>query len=141
MLAISAILTFLGSPLGRFAAVVGGGSLAILIAGGVGFYKGDHYRAGVDDAAGARARIEFLQKQVDARDAAAKEDAARAAADAVTTTTTETKTDDAIKGTSTAVCLDGNDANQLRALWGKPVPVNRKPRAPVPAFRPSGVLF
>lgn len=134
-------LAFLSSPLGRFAALMGTSALAVLIAGGVGFYKGDHYRAGIDDAAGAKVRIEFLQRQIDASQAAAKEDAARVAADKTTTTATEDRTHDAIASTSTATCLDGNDADQLRALWGKPA--NRpKPQAvaPVAPKRPTGVL-
>lgn len=136
------ILTALGSPLARFAALVGTGALAVLIAGGVGFYKGDHYRAGIDDAKGAAARIEFLQRQIDARDAAAKEDAARADADKAAATVSENQTHDAIASTSTATCLDGHDADQLRALWGKSVPVKRKPLSLTPraAVRPSGVL-
>jgi hypothetical protein len=118
-----AVLSFLASPLGRLVGV----AALVAAAGAAGFVKGDQLRARLDDAAGARAKIEFLQKQVDARDAAAKEDAARADADRATTTGSEDQTNAAIKGTSTAVCLDGNDADRLRALWGKSVPLHRKP--------------
>lgn len=118
---LSLILTFLGSPLGRAAAFAGVSALAILTAGGVGFVKGDRYRAGIDTAAQAA----FVQKQIAARDAADKVNAAIAIEDAATTTKTQEQTNEAVRGTSTAVCLDGNDADKLRSLWDH----GRKPAA------------
>lgn len=134
MLAISAVLTFLGSPLGRAAAFMGGASLAVLIAGGVGYSKGDAHRAGIDAAQQAA----FVQKQIAARDAADKANALLVADDEANATKTQEKTDDAIKGTSAATCLDGHDADQLRALWGKQ-PAG-KPKPAVSPKRPSSVL-
>lgn len=122
---LALVFSFLGSPLGRFAALLGGASIAVLVAGGVGFVKGDHYRAGIDAAAQAA----FVQKQIVARDAAEKVNTALATEDGATTTKTQEQTNDAIKGTSGAVCLDGNDADELRSLWGK------QPGKPVPSGR------
>lgn len=115
MLALSTIIAFLGSPGGRVAGLVGGSALALMIAGGVGFHKGDAYRTGIDAAAQAA----FVQKQITARDAADKAAATIAAQDAVIANKSQDRANDAIKSTSSATCLDGNDANQLRALWGK----------------------
>lgn len=123
MLAISGVLTFLSSPLGRAAAFMGGASLAVLIAGGVGYHKGEAYRAGIDAAQQAA----FVQKQIVARDAADKVNAALVVEDTATTTKTQEHTDEAIKATSGATCLDGNDADQLRGLWK---PNGRKPAKP-----------
>jgi hypothetical protein len=119
MLALA--LSFLGSPLGRAAAFAGVSALAILTAGGVGFVKGDRYRAGIDTAAQAA----FLQKQATAREAADKVNAALAVEDAATTTKTQEQTNEAVRGTSAGTCLDGNDADKLRSLWDN----GRKPAA------------
>lgn len=111
------LLAVLQSPIGRAAAFLGGGALAVALAFGAGFVKGDLHRAKVDDASGARARIEWLQKQLDARDAAASNETAQAKIDNDALAQRLEDANHAVANVSPGVCLDGHDADSLRALW------------------------
>ena len=91
---------------------------AVAAAFGFGFYKGDVHRGQIDGAAGAQEQIVFLQKQVAARDAAAKQDAAQAAADQAALTAQVEKANAIIaKIPPGGVCLTGDDVNGLRKFW------------------------
>lgn len=133
------IAAFLSSTAGRFLAVVAGIAMAAGIAYGTGYVKGSHNRAALDAAAGAKAQIEFLQRQIAARDAAAEEDAASAAADKAALAKELETANAAISATSTGPCLDSDDVKRLRTLWANQHRHNPvKPAAP--ARRPTGVL-
>lgn len=101
-----------------FAGVAGAGVLAVAIAFGVGFYKGDTYRANIDDAAGAKSQVEFLQTQLKARDAAANQQAAQAQADHEALAAELENAKNAQSQITAGPCFDGGDANRLRDLWG-----------------------
>jgi hypothetical protein len=105
------------SPIGRFAA---GLAVFVLAAGfsyGAGFWRGDGYRAKIDGAAEARARIELLNKEIAAANAAASEDAAQAASENAALAAQLEQANAAVKATTSGVCLDGPDVGRLRSIW------------------------
>lgn len=111
------MLNLLGSAASNLlvpALVVG----AFVGAFGLGFYKGDVHRGTVDGAAGAKAQIEFMQRQITARDAAAKSDAEQAALDHDALTAQVEKANAIIKQIPAGgVCLTGPDVSGLRKYW------------------------
>jgi hypothetical protein len=125
-----ALLSFLGTPAGRFAATVAGGTVALAVTFGTGFYKGDVHRAALDNAAGALAKAEFLQRQLTALDTAAKQDAMQAKADLERLSAELEKAKNAQANVTAGDCLSGPDADQLRSLWT--VPHNGKHPDPAP---------
>lgn len=85
---------------------------------GLGFYKGDVHRGQVDGAAGAKEQIEFVQKQMAARDAAAKADAEQAALDHDELAAQVEKANAIIAKIPTGgVCLTSSDVGGLRKFW------------------------
>jgi hypothetical protein len=90
---------------------------AVAAAFGFGFYKGDVHRGQVDGTAGAQRQIEFLQKQVAARDAAAKADAAAASAGQTDLADQLERANAAIKKFGPGACLDSADVGRLRHFW------------------------
>lgn len=111
------ILQFLDTPEGKFAAKLGAGVVTLAIVFGTGFYKGDRHRAKLDGADAAQAKIEFLQRQLDARDAAAKQEATQARADNAALAADLEQAKNAQAKISTGPCLDGNDVERVRSIW------------------------
>lgn len=109
--------TFLSSSAGQFVAKVAGGSVAVALVFGAGFYKGDTHRAAVDGTAGAKSKVEFLQRQLAARDEAAKKDAAQAKADLEAMAANLEASTHAQSQATPGTCVSGIDAASLRALW------------------------
>lgn len=120
------ILSLLDSKLGRFVGSLGAGAIALAVAFATGFVKGDEYRAGVDDARGARAKIEFLQKQLEAHEAAAKWQAEQAQADNAALTAQLEEAKNAQAQVSVGPCLDSGDVERLRKLWPVRAPKHKR---------------
>jgi hypothetical protein len=92
-------------------------SIAIVLAFLAGSAGGWKARDALCDAAEAKAQVVVLRKQLEARDAAAKADAGKAALQSATIDKLESAIRDAESKTPATVCLDRNDTRRLRDLW------------------------
>lgn len=69
------------------------------------------------DAAAAKAEVASLRKQIESRDAAALQDQAKAASDALVQAQLEGAIRDLESKVSAGKCLGDADADRLRELW------------------------
>jgi hypothetical protein len=111
---MSALALLLSSSIGRFAAYVAGGAIALAFCFGVGFYRGDVHRAALETAAMAAWQV----KQNAAADAARKADAVNAANEKAVLQAQLKAAQDAVNAASNAACFDAPAADNLRSLWG-----------------------
>jgi hypothetical protein len=90
------------------------GGVAALIGG---FFAGWQTRDAFCDAASAKAEVQSLRTQLDAREKATKQDQVKAAEDADARSKLEGTVRDLETKISAGVCLDADDAERLRQLW------------------------
>lgn len=114
---IALLLSFLGSSTGRFVSLAAGAVVAVGVSYGAGFYKGDKYRATLDAGKGEQEQIDLLQREIAARDAAAKQDASQSQADRDTLAAQLERANAAITSTPPGPCLDSDDVKRLRSIW------------------------
>lgn len=114
---LSLILGFLGSSTGRFVAMVA--TVGLLVGGAYtyGHHKGVVYQTTLDAGKGEQEQIDLLQREIAARDAAAKADAAQSQADRDTLSAQLERANAAVNSVSTGPCLDSADVKRLRAIW------------------------
>lgn len=108
------LLSFLETPIGRLTAALVGAAFASLVA----FQQGYSLRGKLDGTAAEHARAEWLQKELNAAQAAAAKYAAQAKIDNDALAKRTEEDNNAVASVSAGACLDGNDADRLRDLWG-----------------------
>lgn len=94
-----------------------GMAIAVAIAFLAGSAGGWKVRDAFCDAAEAKAEVVSLRKQIEARDAAARADAGKAALQSAKIGKLEEAIREAESKTSDALCLDRSDTRRLRNLW------------------------
>jgi hypothetical protein len=92
-------------------------AIAAVVALAVGFGSGWKTRDAFCDAAAAKARVASLETQLEARDTAAQQDAARVTAAEAEKANLENKARELEARIGTGECFSRDDSNQLRDLW------------------------